>query len=231
MNSASKHAVTALFVFSLAGCTPKNANTTPPPQAQAPTTPTPAPSAGKAGAMYPPPLTESQTQSQPTTPAPEPEVATTQPEPTPPPDPPPATKKTSSHKAKPSAAKPTGSDATTTPASGTDAGAASTGTGTPTGETAEVATTGQPAAASPIGELTPADTPEQAQKEKDTNDLISKTQDGLTNIKRRLSPQEQETVDQIRAFLDKAKKALGIEGLRGGLRARDESQSPARRVE
>ena len=59
MNSASKHAVIALLVISIAGCADKKAKTAPPAQAQAPAIP----AAGKAGAMYPPPLTESQTQT------------------------------------------------------------------------------------------------------------------------------------------------------------------------
>src|SRR5277367_2258227 len=107
MNSASKHAVTALLVLFIAGCAPKNAKTAPPPaQAQAPAIP----QAGTAGAMYPPPLTESQTQTEPATPAPAPEVAKTEPAPAPPPTPPPSAKKTTPHKPKPSAAKPAGND-------------------------------------------------------------------------------------------------------------------------
>ncbi len=197
MNSASKHAVTALLVVFATGCAPKNAKTAPPAQAQAP-----AITAGKAGAMYPPPLTESQTQTEPATPAPAPEVAKTEPAPAPPPTPPPSTKKTT-HKPKPSAAKPTGNDPGSTPAAGSEA-SSSPGTG----ETTEVAANAEPTAASPIGELTPGDTPEQVQKGKDTGDLINKTEDGLNSIKRPLSTQEQETVNQIKAFLTKAKTAL-----------------------
>jgi len=196
MISASKHAVAAVLLFSIVGCAPKNTKTAPPAQAQAP-----AIAAGKAGAMYPPPLTESQTQTEPAAPEPAPVVAKAEPAPTPPPAPPPSTKKSTSHKPKPSAAKPAGSESGSTEA-------ATSGTGAAAGETTNVAASGEPAAASPIGQLTPGDTPEQAQKGKETGDLISKTEDGLNSIKRPLSAQEQETVNQIKAFLAKAKTAL-----------------------
>jgi hypothetical protein len=202
MNSASKHAVTALLVFSITGCAPKNANTAPPVQAQAPTLAT-----GKAGAMYPPPLTESQTETQPATPPPAPVVAQTQPAPTQDPAPPPSPKKSSSHKTKPSAAKPAGSDSGSTQTGAAET-PSSSGGGTATTDAAEVAANAEPPAASPIGQLTPADTPETAQKGKDTGDLIAKTEDGLSTIKRPLNTQEQETVTQIKAFLTKARTAL-----------------------
>ncbi len=202
MNSASKHAVAALLVLFLAGCTPNNTKTAPPPQAQAPSI-----SAGKAGAMYPPPLTQSQTETEPT-PAPAPVVATTEPAPAPPPPPPTATKKTT-HKPKPSAAKPAGSETGSTQTAGPE-----TATGA-SNETTDVAANAEPAASSPIGQLTPADTPEQAQKEKDTNDLIAKTEDGLNSMKRPFSTPEQETVIQIKAFLAKAKTALSNDDIDG----------------
>ncbi len=204
MNSASKHAVTALLVLFATGCAPKNAKTAPPAQAQAPAIP----AAGKAGAMYPPPLTESQTQTEPATPAPAPEVAKTEPAPAPPPTPPPSTKKTTSHKPKPSAAKPAGTDSGLTTTASSEVASSSSGAAATPGDSTEVAANAEPTAASPIGELTPADTPEQAQKGKDTGDLINKTEDGLNSIKRPLSTQEQETVNQIKAFLTKAKTAL-----------------------
>ncbi len=199
MNSASKHAVIALLALFIAGCAPKNVTTAaPPPQAQAPDI-----SAGKAGAMYPPPLTQSQTQTEPAEPAPAPVVAKTEPAPAPPP-PPPATTKKTTRKSKPSAAKPagdTGSATGTNAENGSSPGAAST-------DSTEVAANAEPTASSPIGQLTPADTPEQVQKGKDTNDLIAKTEDGLNSIKRPLSTQEQETANEIKAFLNKAKTAL-----------------------
>jgi len=202
MNSASKHAVTALLVIFIAGCAPKNAKTAaPPPQAQAPDI-----SAGKAGAMYPPPLTQSQTQTTPAEPPPAPVVAKTEPAPAPPP-PPPATTKKTTHKPKPSATKPASGDTGSTQGSET-ATAPATSTPAPSDNTDVAATNAEPAASSPIGQLTPADTPEQAQKGKDTGDLIVKTEDGLNSIKRPLSTQEQETANQIKAFLNKAKTAL-----------------------
>jgi hypothetical protein len=207
MNSASKHAVIALLVVLAMGCAKKNAKTTPPPQAQAPAIPP----AGKAGAMYPPPLTESQTQTEPATPPPAPEVAKTEPAPAPPPMPPPSTKKTTSHKPKPSAAKPAGSDSGSTPGSSSDTPT----TAATTSDTTSLAANAEPTAASPIGELTPGDTPEQAQKGKDTGDLINKTEGGLNSIKRPLSAQEQETVNQIKAFLAKAKTALSNQDFDG----------------
>jgi hypothetical protein len=210
MNSASKHAVIALLALFTAGCAPKSMTTAPPAQAQAPDI-----TAGKAGAMYPPPLTETQTQTEPVTPAPQPEVAKTEPAPAPPPTPPPATKKSTSHKSKPSAAKPAGTDPASSPATGSEAAASPTGTTTPTGDNTVVAANAEPTAASPIGQLTPGDTPEQAQKGKDTSDLISKTEDGLSSMKGPLSTQEQETVNQIKAFLTKAKTALSIEDFDG----------------
>jgi hypothetical protein len=209
MNSASKHAVTALLVILMAGCDEKKAKTVPPAQAQAPAIP----AAGKAGAMYPPPLTESQTQTEQPAPAPPPVVAQSQPTP-PPQPPPPSTKKSTSHKSKPSAAKPgstqPGSPDTATPAQGSAA--------TPSTQTepaTEVAASGEPAAASPIGELTPGGTAGQAEKGKETNDLITNTENGLNAIKRPLSTQEQETASQIRTFLTKARTALSSADLDG----------------
>jgi hypothetical protein len=204
MNSASKLAAAALFLFPLAGCAPKNAKTATPPQAQAP-----AISAGKAGAMYPPPLTEAPSEAQPATPAPPPAVAAAQPAPAPAPAPQPTPRKSTSRKPKPSPSKPAAGEpgSTQTPGSeATTAGGAQGGA--PGAEPNAVAANAEPAAASPIGELAPADTPEQAQKVKATGDLIGKTEDGLNSIKRPLSAQEQETISQIKAFLAKAKTAL-----------------------
>jgi hypothetical protein len=204
MNSASKHAVTALLVLFMAGCAPKNTNTAaPPPQAQAPDI-----SAGKAGAMYPPPLTQSQTQTEPAQPEPAPVIAQTDPTPAPPP-PPPATTKKTAHKVKPSTAKPAAGDTASTPASaGSETPTPATASPASTGTTDIAAANSELEASSPIGQLAPADTPEAVQKGKDTGDLIVKTEDGLSSIKRPLSTQEQETANQIKAFLNKAKTAL-----------------------
>ena len=202
MNTASKHAVASLLLIATAGCADKKAQSpAPPAQAQAPSL-----NAGKAGALYPPPLTQAQTQTQQTAPPPPPEVAQEEPEPTPPPTPPPAAKSTS-HKSKTPAAKaPPGSPAaaeTAPPAQG-----ATTTTNSSTEAPADVAANAEPTAASPIGELTTGDTAGQAQKGKETSDIISNTESGLNSIKRPLSSQEQETMTQIRTFLTKAKTAL-----------------------
>src|SRR5271156_6177129 len=211
MNSAGKHAVAALLAISIAGCAEKKAKTVPPTQAQAP-----AQDAGKAGAMYPPPLTQSS--AQPTQPAPAtaPTVAETQPEP--PPSPPPSNtdKTTSKHRSKPSQTKPA-SPPGSAPATSTDSAAAAAGTA-PSGQTdasTDVAAAGEPAAASPIGQLTTGNAAGQTPSRKDTSDLISNTENGLNGIKRTLTPQEQETATQIRTFLSKAKLALGNEDLDG----------------
>jgi len=134
-------------------------------------------------------------------------VAQTQPEPEPEPAPPPTPKKNTNHKAKPSAAKPAASDNGSTQTAGSETPSGN-GTAPATADPTQVAANAEPGAASPIGQLTPADTPEQAQKGKDTSDLIAKTEDGLNTVKRPLTTQEQETVNQIRAFLTKARTAL-----------------------
>jgi hypothetical protein len=219
MNSASKHAVIALLAISIAGCADKKAKTAPPAQAQAPAQ-TPAISAGKAGALYPPPLTESQTQPEESTPPPAPVEAQSQP-PEPPPSPPPSTKKSTSHKQKPSPGKPAAGQPGSTQAAGSEpatqpAGQAAAATTPATTETpTDVAASGEPAASSPIGELTPGDTPGQAEKGKETADLIANTENGLNSIKKSLTPQEQETFNQIKTFLNKAKIALTNQDLDG----------------
>jgi len=207
MNSAGKHAAIALLVFSVAGCAEKKANTAPPAQAQAP-----ALDAGKAGALYPPPLTTSSTQPEKPAPLPPPVVAQTQP--APPPQPPPSNtgRTTSKHKSKPSK---TSTAAGSTPSASPDTSApATSASGAATDAGTTVAANGEPAAASPIGELsTPA--AGQTQTRKETVDLITNTENGVNGIKRTLSPQEEETVSQIRTFLNKAKAALSNEDLDG----------------
>ncbi len=217
MNSAGKHAAIALLAISITGCAEKKAQTAPPAQAQAPSL-----DAGKAGALYPPPLTQSSAQPAQPAPAPAPEVAQAEPAPPPPPPPSDTSKTTSKHKSKPSAAKsasPSGSGT----AAGTDTAAPQPGSTASSGQAdtaaTDVATTGEPPAASPIGQLSTGDTAGQTHPRKDTSDLITNTENGLNNIlnniKRTLTPQEQETATQIRTFLNKAKQALGNEDLDG----------------
>jgi hypothetical protein len=215
MNSAGKHAVIALLVISIAGCAEKKTVVTPPVTAQAPPTDT-----GKTGAMYPPPLTPTETEPVSTTPPPEPTVAKSEPPPPPPPEPA-KTKKTPSttHKQKPSAAKPAANgagDSTDTQAANTSTTTTPVTSGTPAAEAPPtVAEGGEPAAASPIGQLSTGDVADQAQARKDTVDLITSTENGLNGIKRTLSSQEQETANQIRTFLKNAKQALSNDDLDG----------------
>lgn len=206
MNSAGRRAVISLLVISIAGCAQKQTKTVPPAQAQAPPI-----DAGKAGALYPPPLTPTQPQPDQQVPAPAPQVAKAPPPPTQPVQPSSNKKATSTHKPKPSASKPAAS-----PTASSDAPATAPQTpgspAAPPGQspaTSDVAANGEPAAASPIGELsTTGSAPGQTQSRKETSDLITNTENGLNGIKRALSSQEQETANQIKTFLAKAREAL-----------------------
>jgi len=216
MNSAGKHAVIAILVISIAGCADKKpVAAAPPAAAQAPSTDT-----GKTGAMYPPPLTPTETQPVSTEPPPQPTVAKAEPPPPPPPEPA-KTKKTPSttHKQKPSAAKPSTTapaDTMETPAvNAQGATPPATGGTTATDTPTTVAEGGEPAAASPIGQLSTGDVADQAQVRKDTVDLITNTENGVNSIKRTLNAQEQETATQIRTFLRNAKQALSNDDLDG----------------
>lgn len=211
MNSAGKHAVIALLVISVAGCTEKKANTAPPAQAQAP-----ALDAGKAGALYPPPLTTSSAQPEQPAPAPPPTVAKSEPAPPPKPAPTDTGKTTSKRKSKPSPKAPAAAGSAAAATSDTTAPAtpATGAAAAPTDAAATVAGNGEPAAASPIGELsTPATG--QTQTRKETVDLITNTENGVNGIKRTLTSQEVETVNQIRTFLNKARLALSNEDIDG----------------
>jgi hypothetical protein len=212
MNSARKYAAIAILSVLISGCAEKKAKTLPPPQAQAP-----APDAGRAGALYPPPLTPSQ--SQPELPAPPPPPVVAKSEPQPAPQPAPANpKKTTTHRQKPSANKPATSPTGTSTGSDTPGTPAAPASGTPAAESeppAEIAKAGEPAADTPIGQLTTGDAAAHVQTRKETSDLIATTENGLNSIKRTLSTQEQETATQIRTFLTKAKLALGSEDVDG----------------
>jgi hypothetical protein len=213
MNSAGKHAVVALLAISIAGCAEKKAKTAPPAQAQAPSV-----DAGKAGAMYPPPLTEPSAQPAQPVPEPAPTVAQTQPAPAPPPPPADTGKTASKRKSKPSPSKP-GSQSGSAPAAGADTTAAPASATTTTAPQPDsptaVAANAEPAAATPIGQLTTGNTAGHTQSRKDTSDLITNTENGLNGIKRTLNAQEQEIANQIKTFLAKAKQALGNEDLDG----------------
>ncbi len=76
--------------------------------------------------------------------------------------------------------------------------------------------TAEPSAASPIGQLsTTGDVASQQQNRGATQKLIDSTEGGINGIKRRLSPEEQDTATQIRSFLTKARQALSANDLDG----------------
>jgi len=209
MNSAGKHAVVALLVISIAGCADKKTRIAQPAQSLAP----PA-DAGKAGAMYPPPLT--QTEPQPEEPATSAPVVASTDTPAPPPPEPPQKKPASNHKPKPAASKPA-TPPGSTPAEGNDATAAAPSESAPaqTNSATEMATAGEPAASSPIGQLSTAGTTDPAQTREKASDLITSTENGLNGIKRTLNSQEQETAGEIKTFLLKARKALANDDVDG----------------
>lgn len=66
----------------------------------------------------------------------------------------------------------------------------------------------QAASISPIGQLTTGDSATQAKAKQDALTLISTTEQGLANIKRSLSSDEQATLLRIRTFLKQSKQAL-----------------------
>jgi hypothetical protein len=66
----------------------------------------------------------------------------------------------------------------------------------------------QAGTASPIGQLTTGDSATQAKAKQDTLNLISTTEQGVGNIKRPLSDEEQATLLRIRTFIRQAKQAL-----------------------
>jgi outer membrane biosynthesis protein TonB len=192
MNSARKYAIAGLLTFVMAGCAEKKTSVAPPAQAQAP-----AKDVGQAGAMYPPPLMTGQTADDKAN-APPPTVAKTD-TPPPPPPPQPDAKKPAPAK-KPKAAKP--SNPTT---------AEGTGDTTPAQTQAAnelAAASSEPAAASPIGELSTGGAAGQSETHKGTLDLINNTENGVNAIKRSLTSQEQETVLQIKTFVSKARAAF-----------------------
>ncbi|HTY85121.1 MAG TPA: hypothetical protein VMB19_12935 [Silvibacterium sp.] len=81
-------------------------------------------------------------------------------------------------------------------------------------EATQVATTGQPPSASPIGQLTASDSTSTLTRQ-GVQDLIASTQNGLDGLKRALNSAEQQTATEIRTFLTKAKKALDQDDLDG----------------
>jgi outer membrane biosynthesis protein TonB len=64
------------------------------------------------------------------------------------------------------------------------------------------------AVASPIGPLTAGSTPDAGQTHHDAGDLIRSTQNGIGNLKRALSAEENKIALQIHSFLQQAQRAL-----------------------
>ncbi len=185
--------------FLLSGCFHRRSAPPLPPQAQAPAPPSQ------------PPQTTTAPTPQPQTIQP-PITTTTVEEPPEPPKPAPKPRHTTVRKPKPPATKsptdstqaPATANTTTPPATKPPAvQQAAAVEGTPTG--------------SPIGQLTSGDSGNSAQRHKDAQQIIDTTNQGLTNLKRSLSDQEQETATQIRSFLKQAKEALNAEDVDGAI--------------
>lgn len=212
MNSARDFAILGLSILAMAGamagCADKKAKVAPPAQAQAPTKASG--DAGKAGALYPPPLISAQPPDE-AAKTPPPAVAKTDNPPVPPPPPPNTKKPASSRKPK----KPSTTPANTTADGTADATPAPGAAAQPSPTVAQTqaanelaAASGEPAAVSPIGELSTGGAAGQSETHKSTLDLINSTENGVNAIKRPLSSQEQATVVQIKTFLTKAKAAF-----------------------
>ena len=189
--------VVTLLTICCSACSHKTSS--PPQQAQAPPLQT-----GK-GTLTSPETTQQQEKSDTplASPLPPPSAQTV---PLPPPPPP----KKVRHKVKPTPPKPadTAQNSTGTPASSSQPGSPSSGT----------QGSGQPAVAqqaaanvgtgSPIGQLPTGDSALGERTKHETSDLIGETQQGLSGIKRSLSPEEKVTATQIRTFLKQAQQAL-----------------------
>lgn len=189
MNTASKIAVTVLFLTFLSGCE-KKTKTTPPPQAQAPVLPTSKMVHVPELPPLPPPSQRDVA------------VANTEPE-----NPEPARPhRTTRHK--PSPAKPTA------PA---DAGSQSAEKSGQTTQNQVAANPSTSAASdvSPIGQLSSSGDAGSSQGRGDIEKLINDTENGLNRIKRTLSSEEQLTSTQIKTFLAKSKQALADNDLDG----------------
>jgi hypothetical protein len=213
MISASKYAVFVLLVLSMTGCFLKKKAQPAPAQAQAPTittgqTATPLPTLEPE--TPPPAPLPSTTTEQP--------VASTQPV---------HKKKPVVHKPKPAPPKPvdTALAGTSVTPPATNAAAPPT-TSDPTKTVAppatvppanQTATAGPAPETSSIGELSSGgDGATGSQTRRETTDLITNTENGVKGVmKRSLTSQEQETVNQIKDFLSKARQALSIDDLDG----------------
>ena len=212
MTHVGKIVLTALVLTLAQGCADKKTKAKIPPQAQAPAT-------EESGALYPPPFPE-KTETPPVVPEPTKPDVVPAPKPAPQKKPPthkkttPTTTTTATSKPKPSAAKPT----VTAPATASDAPTTPPAAPTTVSETPgteQAVANVEPSAVSPIGQLSSGEGGSGSQKRHETADLINNTEQGLNNIKRTLSPSEQETAAQIRVYLKQAKKALTVDDLDG----------------
>jgi hypothetical protein len=186
MISARKLAVFMLLAVLVTGCKHKT-QAAPPVAAQAPPLP-------------PKPI--AQVASLPPVPQPEtPKVGAPGSDEPPPPPPPPA-KHTTHHKPKP--ATPPDEPAKDAPKENS----AATGT-------TQQATAGEAPEASPIGQISTTGGSTGALSKHNILDTITKTEKSLNEMKRTLTPEEQETVTQIRTFLLKARQALNQDDLDG----------------
>jgi hypothetical protein len=203
MTSASKYAVFVLLVLATTGCTSlfkKKANPVPQ-QAQAP------------------PITTGQTSTplptlEPEAPSPTPLPDTTNEQPV---TPVPTHKKRPAvvHKPKPSPAKPGETTVAGTTPPSTDPKSPAAGTAPAAAPPTQTASTGTAPESSVIGTLSTGDVATGSQTRRETTDLINTTETGLNSIKRPLNGQEQETVGQIKTFLQKARQALQVDDVDG----------------
>jgi hypothetical protein len=187
MISARKTAVFMLLAVLVTGCQHKT-QAAPPAAAVAP-------------ALPPKPI--AQVDALPPVPAPETPKVGAPGSDQPPPAPPKPAKRTTRHKPKPTTTpEEPGKEEKkeTSPAPGTTQQAAASGT----------------TEASPIGQLTTTGGETSGTQSKhDLEDKIAKTEKSLSDIKRTFTPEEQETVTQIRTFLAKARQALNQDDLDG----------------
>jgi hypothetical protein len=68
-----------------------------------------------------------------------------------------------------------------------------------------------------IGQLTSGENGNSTQRHQEALQIIESTGQGLSNLKRSLSDQEQETATQIRVFLKQAREALNAEDVDGAV--------------
>lgn len=185
MKSARKMAVCMLLAVLVSGCKHK--------------TPVVVPVAAQA----PPPPEKPIAQTASLPPVPQPEVPKVGPPGSDEPPPQPKPHRATHHKPKPA-----------TPATG-DQNTKEPAKDNPPATATQQASTGEAPAASPIGQLTTAGDSTGTPSHHDIQETIDSTEKRLSELKRTLTPAEQETTVQIRTFLTKAKQALSQDDLDG----------------